>query len=269
MSILDWVKGKLLGPPAGHVLVWLPDTEPDPSVHGISPVGTPEERAAPVQWLASEESPFGLRVLDCRGFTRGSVSTTSNGQELARYIELRRDTGGENVRGGRPAGGREVPCRLEYGLPVPAEGGVFRSRRLEFKWDVTRHADRLIFSRSWSGAVEYVATFVPSSGGLTLTRVEAPVTARSFPTDADNDDQLDLLSVDYLVRSCLLGEVAPHPLPDAVEHFKPDTIAKLSMKWFGCEARYGALVSTLAPVRLRRRVGACRASTPSTDRSRP
>ena len=71
-----------------------------------------------------------------------------------------------------------------------------------------------------------------------------------FPTNEDNNDQLDVLSVDFLVRTYLLQEVVPHPVPNELEQEEPQTIALLSRKWFGCDARYACLTRDLWNARI-------------------
>jgi hypothetical protein len=227
------------------VFVWVPPGAPDPTVHGLQPLGSPEERESELRWLSEEESPFGLRVLDCRRVSRGMVSTAENQACLERYVALRGDTG-ESLRRRHPPDARTVPCALRYpsepGATAMPNGRRFVSLRLEYKWDIAHWDGALLFTHSWTGKLVYRAPIMITANGdepgvMSIAEIEAAAGKHHMESDA-----YVVATVDFLIQAYLLGRIVPHPIPKDIEAAPERTIALWCFQTFGCAARYGRVV---------------------------
>ena len=255
VGLSDWWKRQTQKQPSGrapsatprHVLIFVPEGTPDPTRYGFAPVGNGEERAAPLSWIPKESSPFGVPVLDCRSITRGFVSTAESQEQLETFRSFRADGSGAHVRDKHPEGARGLPCHLRFDrIGELPQGRIFTASRLEYKWDVTYHGSDLIFSRSWTGVVEYRASLAIEASLAMVTSIETAVA----PSENSENDRLDILTVDFLVRTYLLREVAPFPLPDELAtpeatHETNRLAGMLALKPLGCDARFGCPASVL------------------------
>jgi hypothetical protein len=246
MGWIDWYQ-RWFGKPNALAGVFVPDGSPDPSVHGFAAVGSPEELKAPLVWLAEESGSFGLSVLDCRSVTRGHVSIAESGAQLEVFGALRGDTRGEHVRGKRPEPPRTIACHLEYPSIAHLQlGRVFSAPRLEYKWDVVWDGADLAFSRSWTGDVEYRARLVIEASRATVASIEC----KEQTSSGEETDRLDVLTVDFLIRTYVFSEVALFPIPVGLARTDstPEEnrlTAMLALKRLGCDARFGCSVDDL------------------------
>ncbi|MBX2810784.1 MAG: hypothetical protein KTR25_03195 [Myxococcales bacterium] len=225
------------------MLVWLPDDEPDPTVYGIAPPGNEEDREAPLVWLSSSEIvfPFDRPVLDCRSVTRGVVSTAQDQDQLDRFIALRNPASAESLRGKNVEECKTIGCSLQLPNPgLDTEGRIYSARRLEYKWDVALWGNTLYFTRSWGGELQYRAAFEPSAESILVTSMEVPKWEMDDPTYPP-------ASVEFLLRTLVLGEIAAHPFPALLNIMEPEQLAMWAYKTYGCIARFGAFPEGVEP----------------------
>ncbi len=188
-------------------------------------------RTEPVQpptyaWLEpGPENPFGVRVLDVRPFTQTMISTTSDQDVAARFVELRQSDGSDLI-GTSIEDSISIACDLRVPLPEEsADGPLFKAQAMEDKWDVYAFDSVMYFARSWTGDLIYRAAYQLDETGAVITRIE------SAPDHSYKADQAVL----FLVMSHVLGKPFPHPIPD---DFGGDTqvIAVYSYSLFGRQA---------------------------------
>ncbi len=198
---------------------------------------SPRRDLVPVRWLAPEESPYGIEVLDCRGLSEDARVATVSAEGSARFAALRVSDGTEH-RGTVPQPPATLDCRLEYPIARPlSEGALFRAATTDEKWDVFHFDGSLYCVRSATGTLEYRAALAFPPGVLRL----ASVSARSELATAE--PAYVVAAVDFLVRSHVLGLEAPHPLPSAATG-SPEELALLSWRQHGRFACFGAYADT-------------------------
>jgi hypothetical protein len=191
-------------------------------------------------WLAPEENPFGIRVLDCRAFSRSMISLSSDLGPTLKFGELRR-TGGSHLRGATPANARRVAYPLCYApskrLAAPKDGPLFHAATTEDKWDIVLDGEWLVFARSWTGETVYRA-------GVQFTKDEMKVSPIELDGNEITDPEFAVRQVDFLIKSHLLDAEVPHPLPPG---FPDDTdrILIYSFKQYGRHAAYATFADTL------------------------
>lgn len=189
-----------------------------------------------VEWIPPEKNPYGVRLLDCRDFCRTMVSMSADPERARRFVELRDSTGAEHT-GRSPANMARIAALLRYPLDgQPPDGSLFRAGEMEEKWDIYLHAGWLYFARSWGGELVFRAE-------VRFTGPQAYVTDIEADSKISGDPVLAVRQVDYLIKSHLLGNEVPHPLPADLSD-DPMQIAVYSHSWYGRFAAFGSFDDT-------------------------
>lgn len=209
---------------------------------GTTPAAGPvlNESQPAVQWLEKDDpkNPFTVNGYDCLAFVRSMLSTTQDPAVATSYSALRASDGREHI-GLVPSGAVALECRLEYPFDGETSDGVlFHSSRMEEKWDIYLYADRIYFCRSWTGALSFVAHFSTTGNALVIHQVLA---TSSGP---DMDYRYVVRQVDYLVRSHILKQGHPHPLPAGLER-DPASVGLFSFSQYGWLCCFGTFDDTL------------------------
>lgn len=186
------------------------------------------------RWVEAGASPFGVEVLDCTPVTQEAVAMAVDAEAAERWLRLRRSDGREH-RGRSPQDASTTACRLAYRQPQrPPEGPVFKAEVMEDRWDVFHWDGRLHFVRSWSGTLVYRARVEWEDGRMHVAELEYP---------GGESPELAVREVDFLVRSHLFDELAPHPLPPGGSE-DPQELAQASFARFGRRCRFGSFADT-------------------------
>ena len=191
----------------------------------------------PVRWLAPNENPFGVEVLDCRVYAASMIATTADPQIAKQYSGLRTSSG-EEFRGSSPRDARKVACSLTYQVNQrPGHGPAFKSQQMEDKWDIYFYDDYLYFTRSWTGDLVFRAEMRFADGQARMSLIETSL--------KDDEDQFIVRQVDFLVKSHLLGLASLYPLPKSRRTDPPNVLALYSFALYGRRALYGSFEDTL------------------------
>jgi hypothetical protein len=194
---------------------------------------------AQLVWLEADQTPFGIRVLDCRPFSTSMISTTKDPAIADRFTRLRTATGEEH-RGKTPDNALTVACDLRYPFGgEPPNGRMFAAQQMEDKWDSYLYDGHLYFSRSWTGDLIYRAAITFKNGEAIVSQVDAN---RAKVMD---EPTLAVRSADYLVKTHLYRIEAPHPFgPDFPNDQR--SLALYSFSEYGRWASYGSFEDTTA-----------------------
>jgi hypothetical protein len=186
---------------------------------------------ADVRWLEPHESPFGIRVLDCRPFTTSMISSTKDSSITVRFATLRRSDGSEH-RSAHPEDSVRIACSLSYNAGGGSnDGTLFRAERMEDKWDIFLHDGRLLFVRSWTGTLIFAASVSFRDGRAIVTEIEACRPQADDPTRP-------IRVVDFLLKTHVHRVEWPHPLLQ-VPGNDVQALVLGSFSEFGRWARYG------------------------------
>ena len=191
------------------------------------------EVLAPLGWIEATKNPFGIRLLDIRSLTFTLTSTTADMQIAMRFDALRSSDGQEH-RGSTPSGFVETDCNLTYPtLGTPHDGPLFKARAMEDKWDIYLYDGYLYFARSWTGDLQFRAKIDSVAQGSRISRIES----------RERNKPLSVQQVDFLVKSHLLKQQVPSPLPPELPD-DPQRIAIYSFSLFGRWASYATYSDT-------------------------
>jgi hypothetical protein len=160
-----------------------------------------------VAWIDAEQSPYKVRVLDCRSVCGRMLSSTKDPAIVARFVQLRASRG-EEYRGQVPTNCLHAPCDLRYRSEGKIlDGPFFKAKTMEDKWDIYVYDGSVYFVRSWRGELSFRAKWETLPGEVVISSIDAD----SVPINADM--ALAIRQVDFLVKSHILRREVPHPLP--------------------------------------------------------
>jgi hypothetical protein len=209
----------------------------------LEPQPVPEQAFPQVVWLAPEQNPFGVRVLDCRGFSNEMIALSGDPGVAESFLALRRSTGA-NHRGTSPPNPQRIAFPLTYPLSDEFakvcdvdDGPVFLAETMEDKWDIYLHDGWFYFARSWTGNLVFRA-------GVIFTEDQMEVCPMEMEGSYSDDPEFGLRVVDFIIKSHLLAMQVPHPLPPG---FPDDAtrIAAYSFSHYGRRAAYATYADTL------------------------
>ena len=187
-------------------------------------------------WLAPDENPWGLEVLDCTEPARTVTSATRSAEIAKKFAQLRHFDGQELMKANLTAV-VSLPCSLSYAIDKrPPDGPVFKSRIMEEKWDIYLYGEYLYFCRSWRGDLMYRAAAKCDVPALTISRLDVLFSG--------TDKNIAVQEVDFLVKSHLLFAKALHPLPRGLSK-DPQQLALVSFTSYGRMGLYGTFEDTI------------------------
>lgn len=184
-----------------------------------------DEMFEALQWVEANENPYGVRLLDCRPIAETLMSATKDSRSIE-FFDSKASHSGECFRGQHPDEAIRVACDLRYPLPAPLpEGPLFLASVMEEKWNIYHFARTLYFARSWTGHLQYTARLAESVSELHVVEVEA------WQGNVLGVDQLAFRQVDYLIKSHVFNQIAPHPVPAFLE--SKESVATWSFSQYG------------------------------------
>jgi hypothetical protein len=181
-----------------------------------------------LQWIAAEDNPWGVPVLDVRPVTLGMLSTSRDRACAENALSFGRDDGTGFI-GIAPPSSKRVALGLRYRIDrMLADGALFLPREMEHKWAIYCHQRKLIFIRSWKRAVVAVADFDVTDDWLTIETLHGDLTGEDDEQSAAYARHL----IDYLIRTHCIEMPYPAPLPQRLAETS-DAAAMWCMSLFG------------------------------------
>ena len=208
--------------------------EPGQYDTGRKPNPWPEPR-----WLEAHESPFGIRVYDCRKVTVTMILGSLRRETVDEYLKTTMGFG-EQFRGTVLRDALRVPCELIYqNRGEVTDGRYSRPECMEDVWCVDFYDGWFQFVNAMESQVVYRARLAPiDAERVALTEVEAhPNRAAAGP-----DHALD--AVDFLMKAYLFRRAAPHPFPPAFRGDPTSNLASYSFWEYGRRALFGTFEPT-------------------------
>jgi hypothetical protein len=193
------------------------------------------KQTVPAYWLAPNDNPWGLAVLDCTHNARTMMSTTANIEIAKKYGSLRNSTG-EELQNELFNPALSITRTLLYNVAKKApDGPVFKSQVMEEKWDIYFYRDHLYFCRSWGGELFYRVASEWEPPTLKVSLIEA-----SHKTN----EKSSVRDVDFLIKSHVLSAKALHPLPPEIGR-DTQKLALYSFAAYGRLGLYGTFEETI------------------------
>ncbi|WP_073216720.1 ankyrin repeat domain-containing protein [Massilia sp. CF038] len=198
-------------PPAGKTV---PDSAPEPGI----------------VWVEADANPWGVPILDMRSFTQSMMSTSADPRCATNAVSYGNDDG-EAFAGQLPNDRESVPADLTFPIDgLLADGVLFTPMQMEHKWAIFYRDNKIICVRSWQREVYVVAHTEQDGKFLTVRKIDG-----SFGQMSD-DENLTAKTLDYLLRSHVLGQDYPVPIPAELAQ-NPQLAAQWCFSTFGNQAQ--------------------------------
>ena len=189
-------------------------------------------------YLEKEDNPFHVRCLDCRDFSASMISMTGDRKVAARFNELR-SSKGDHLIDRSPDNAIITPCHLTYPCTTSVvDGPLFLARVMEEKWDIFLMNGNLYFSRSWTGQLVFKTSIEFTPSEAIITSIEANSRVASL------EPKFITAQVDFLIKSHILDQIVPHPLPPDLQD-DLNSIAMYSFSQYGRRAYFATYDNTL------------------------
>jgi len=186
------------------------------------------------RWLNPNETPFNMKLFDCREYALHMVSSTGDKNIIEKYIQMQSSDGKEYIKENFKEAIR-IKCNVDFPFPdtdLP-DGILFRSSMMEEKWNIYKYGNQLYFVRSWTGELRYITDYEKKEEGFVI---------REIAMDKDDFKEENIAfyvdEVHYLLISHVMGYLIPHPLPNDVKD-SPEEILKFSFSEFGNRGYFG------------------------------
>lgn len=201
---------------------------PAPSPVAPEPAGPRDIR---LSWVEADANPWRVRLLDVRPITQTMLSTSKDPRCAENVLSFGKDDGTSFI-GVTPTPDTAITADLRFPIDrMLADGVLYSPREMEHKWAIFVHGDAILVVRSWTRTVCVVADFTREQDHIAIRRIRG-----AFHSDLQGAE-LTRLSLDYLLRSHVLGQVYPIPLTDLAPGDDHD-IALWCMSLFGRHAHY-------------------------------
>ena len=199
-------------------------------VGDIITLGQPNEETGSytAQWLKPKQNQYNLEVFDCRAFALNMMSTTS--MEIASNFQRLRNSDGKEYIGKIPENGTKNQVNLSYDLNgegIP-DGILFKSVKMEEKWDIYKYNNSLLFIRSWTGVLAYISDYTPTDKGFKIDHI-----IMDKNNIVKTDPFFEFNVVNFLIISHVLGNIVPHPIPKEINRNNFEDIKRFSFSLFG------------------------------------
>ncbi len=179
------------------------------------------------KWVEAKENPWGVRMLDVRQVTQNMMSTSADEKIAANAMSFLQDDGTGFI-GVSPESDRVIEAKLTFPIDrILADGPLFIPNVMEHKWAIFYHGGDIICVRSWTREVRVVARVKGHGDHIDIVEIRGV-----FIDEKPEDPDLTIRTLDYLLRSHVLGDVYPVPLPPSLKE-KPGDVAMRCMSMFG------------------------------------
>lgn len=186
------------------------------------------------RWVTEDETPFKMKLFDCREFALHMFSNTTDKNILEKYLAMQSSDGREYIENNFENAIR-IKCNINFpfaDIDLP-NGILFRSEMMEEKWNLYKYDGHIFYVRSWTGELRYVSDYEKTEEGFAIN--EIAINREAF---TENKVSFYVDEVHFLLISHALGYMIPHPLPPDVQDI-PDEIMKFSFGEFGNRGYFG------------------------------
>ncbi|MDO9019036.1 MAG: ankyrin repeat domain-containing protein [Deltaproteobacteria bacterium] len=184
-------------------------------------------------WIEAADNPFGVRVLDVRPVTLGTLSYTSD-QKMAENAVSYGGEDGRSFAADRPASSRVVGASLRFRAPDGVhDGALFIPREMEDKWAMFVQDATLILVRGWRREVFVRARITRDGDDVLIGPLEGCITSE------EEGDEYTRRAVDFIVRTYGLSLPCAAPLLPGADRTGRE-LALECMSVFGCHAHYAS-----------------------------
>lgn len=164
-----------------------------------------EEKELP--WIAPENTPWGIEVLDLRSISQAMLSTSKNPQIAKNAVSYGQEDS-SSFWGQKPESQNKID--VDFSLPildVLYPGVLFSPSVMEHKWAIFFDGKIIYFVRSWLREVYAIAETEQEDGKMVVKNIQG-----HFVDEEENSEFTEAIAY-YLLMSHALNQLVPVPLP--------------------------------------------------------
>ena len=196
-----------------------------------------QESKYQLPWIDADENPWKVQLLDLRPITQRMLSTSENPKMAENAVSYGQEDGLVFLEQELKS---DNSFETNFSFPIDdslERGVLFIPSKMEQKWAVYYHANKILFIRSWLREVHVVAETVQENKQLIITKIHGEFTE-------DESQEFTESTLKFLIHSHVLGEIVPAPLPQDLKE-TTDAAGLWSFSTYGNMAHFGHFESDI------------------------
>lgn len=159
-----------------------------------------------LNWIQPNQNPWNIELLDLRPITQTMLSSSKDPQMASNAISYNQEDGliflGQN-----PKSNKSIESNLSFPIDSKLENGVlFIPSKMENKWAIYFHQNKILFIRSWLREVFVIAETKQENNQLIIKKINGEFTN-------NETEKFTKLVLKFLIHSHVLKEIVPAPIP--------------------------------------------------------
>ena len=196
-----------------------------------------QENKYQLPWIAADENPWKVSILDLRPISQRMLSTSKDSQMAENAVSYGQEDGLVFLEQ-TPQSEQSFETNFSFPIDDTLERGVlFIPSKMEQKWAIYYHENKLLFIRSWLREVYVIAETVQENKQVIITKIHGEFTE-------DESQAFTESTLKFLIHSHVLGEIVPAPLPQDMKE-STDAAGLWSFSTYGNMAHFGHFESDL------------------------
>lgn len=161
-------------------------------------------------WIEADQNPWKVRLLDLRQISQRILSTSENPEMATNALSYGEEDGLVFLEQ-ETQSAQSIETNFSFPIDDRLERGVlFIPSKMEHKWAIYYHENKILFIRSWLREVHVVAETMQENKQLIVTKIHGEFTE-------DESPEFTEATLKFLIHSHVLGEVVPAPIPEDLQ----------------------------------------------------
>lgn len=190
-----------------------------------------------LKWIEAKDNPWKIRLLDLRPISQTMLSTSKNAQMATNAMSYGQEDGLIFLKQ-KAKINKSMETNLSFPIDQKLEDGVlFIPSKMENKWAIYYHQDKILFVRSWLREVFVMAETQQANNKLMVHKIHGEFTE-------DESKELTESILKFLMHSHVLNEIVPAPIPAELTTMT-DGAGLWAFSVYGNMAHYGYFESAV------------------------
>lgn len=196
-----------------------------------------QENKYQLPWIEADQNPWKVSILDLRPISQRMLSSSKDQQMATNAVSYGQEDGlvflEQTVKSDK-----SIETNFSFPIDDTLERGVlFIPSKMEHKWAIYYHENKLLFIRSWQREVHVIAETVQENKQLTITKIHGEFTEDESPIFTES-------VLRFLMYSHVLGEIVPAPIPEDLKE-STDAAGLWAFSTYGNMAHFGHFESNI------------------------
>jgi len=159
-----------------------------------------------LNWVASNQNPWNIQLLDLRPISQTMLSSSKDPLMATNAISYKQEDGLVFLNQ-TPKDSNFFESNISFQTDGKLQDGVlFIPSKMESKWAIYFHQNKILFIRSWTRMVTVIANTVQQGNQISIKSIHG-----EFTQNENNQFTESILK--FLIHSHVLKEAVPAPIP--------------------------------------------------------